>query len=107
MMLRTLREKVEPEHSALLIVDVQNDFCAEGGGMHREGRDLSLVQAMVPRLAALIEQGRYSDLVVLDQKDPMDEGLPGTMVLVGIFLLAFVVYYFVNWKLLSALWKVG
>jgi cytochrome c oxidase subunit 1 len=33
--------------------------------------------------------------------------VPGTMVLVGIFLLAFVVYYFVNWKLLSALWKVG
>jgi len=58
MMLRTLREKVEPGHSALLIVDVQNDFCAEGGGMHREGRDLSLVQAMVPRLAALIEQAR-------------------------------------------------
>ena len=57
-MLRTLREKVEPGHSALLIVDVQNDFCAEGGGMHREGRDLSLVQAMVPRLAALVEQAR-------------------------------------------------
>jgi ureidoacrylate peracid hydrolase len=57
-MLRTLREKVESGHSALLIVDVQNDFCAEGGGMHREGRDLSLAQAMVPRLAALIEQAR-------------------------------------------------
>jgi cytochrome c oxidase subunit 1 len=32
---------------------------------------------------------------------------PGTLVLVGIFLLAFVVYYFTNWKLLSFLWKVG
>ncbi len=32
---------------------------------------------------------------------------PGTMVLVGIFLLAFVVYYFVNWMLLSFVWKVG
>ncbi|MEK7667716.1 MAG: cbb3-type cytochrome c oxidase subunit I [Gemmatimonadota bacterium] len=31
----------------------------------------------------------------------------GTYVLVGIFLLAFVVYYFVNWKLLSFVWKVG
>jgi cytochrome c oxidase subunit 1 len=32
---------------------------------------------------------------------------PGTLVLVAVFLLAFVVYYFTNWKLLSFLWKVG
>ncbi|HEX7121942.1 MAG TPA: cbb3-type cytochrome c oxidase subunit I, partial [Gemmatimonadaceae bacterium] len=32
---------------------------------------------------------------------------PGTLVLVGIFFLAFMVYYFTNWKLLTALWKVG
>jgi cytochrome c oxidase subunit 1 len=32
---------------------------------------------------------------------------PGTVVLVFIFLLAFVTYYFVNWKLLSFAWKVG
>ena len=31
----------------------------------------------------------------------------GTYVLVGVFLLAFIVYYFVNWKLLSFLWKIG
>ncbi|TFG53707.1 MAG: cytochrome C oxidase subunit I [Gemmatimonadales bacterium] len=31
----------------------------------------------------------------------------GTMVLVFVFLAAFVVYYFVNWKLLSFLWKIG
>jgi cytochrome c oxidase subunit 1 len=32
---------------------------------------------------------------------------PGTMVLVGVFLVAFVTYYFVNWKMLSVVWKVG
>jgi cytochrome c oxidase subunit 1 len=32
---------------------------------------------------------------------------PGTMVLVGVFLAAFITYYFVNWKLLSDVWKVG
>ena len=32
---------------------------------------------------------------------------PGTLVLVGIFLAAFITYYFVNWKLLSVVWKVG
>ena len=30
--------------------------------------------------------------------------LPGTIVLVGIFFAAFVLYYFVNWKYLSDLW---
>ena len=32
---------------------------------------------------------------------------PGTIVLVAVFLLAFIAYYFTNWKLLSFLWKVG
>ena len=33
--------------------------------------------------------------------------MPGTVVLVFIFLGAFVVYFFVNWKLLSFIWKIG
>ncbi len=32
---------------------------------------------------------------------------PGTIVLVAVFLIAFMTYYFTNWKLLSFLWKVG
>jgi len=30
--------------------------------------------------------------------------LPGTLILVGVFFAAFVLYYFVNWKYLSAVW---
>jgi cytochrome c oxidase subunit 1 len=33
--------------------------------------------------------------------------VPGTMVLVIVFLSAFIVYYFVNWKLLSDVWQIG
>jgi cytochrome c oxidase subunit I len=32
---------------------------------------------------------------------------PGTMILVAVFLAAFAVYYFANWKLLSFVWKIG
>ena len=32
---------------------------------------------------------------------------PGTMVLVFVFLAAFIVYFFVNWKMLSFVWKIG
>jgi ureidoacrylate peracid hydrolase len=53
-MLDTLQSKVDPRHAALIVVDVQNDFCAPGGMMDREGLDLSLVHDMIPRLQKLI-----------------------------------------------------
>lgn len=37
----------------------------------------------------------------------VDKRTPGTIVLVLVFLAAFIVYYFVNWKLLSFVWQVG
>jgi hypothetical protein len=33
--------------------------------------------------------------------------VPGTMILVLVFFAAFVTYYFLNWKLLSFVWKIG
>ncbi|MGB6657938.1 MAG: isochorismatase family cysteine hydrolase [Xanthobacteraceae bacterium] len=57
-MLRTLYEKVAPAHSALILVDVLNDFCAEGGAMHREGCNLSMVKDMMPRLERLLAAAR-------------------------------------------------
>jgi cytochrome c oxidase subunit 1 len=32
---------------------------------------------------------------------------PGTIVLVFVFLAAFILYFFVNWKMLSFLWRIG
>ena len=34
-MLRTVQEQLRPAHTALLVVDMQNDFCAEGGFLQR------------------------------------------------------------------------
>jgi cytochrome c oxidase subunit 1 len=33
--------------------------------------------------------------------------IPGTVVLVGIFFVAFILYYFVNWKYLSEVWPLS
>jgi nicotinamidase-related amidase len=33
--LRTLQEQLRPAHTALVVVDMQNDFCAEGGYLQR------------------------------------------------------------------------
>lgn len=64
-MLTILSDKVAPEHCALLIVDVQNDFAADGGAMHREGRDVSMAQAMVPRLERLLEAARAAKVRIV------------------------------------------
>ncbi len=63
--LRTLEDKVNPGHTALLVVDVQNDFCHEDGGLGQMGNDMTLIQASVPRLAATIEVARTSNVPVI------------------------------------------
>jgi cytochrome c oxidase subunit 1 len=35
------------------------------------------------------------------------DGVRGTVVLVAVFFVCFILYYFTNWKMLSFLWKVG
>lgn len=64
-MLESLAEKVEPKNAALLIVDVQNDFAAEGGMMDREGNDLSMSQGIIPRLQQLIDEAHEMDVPVI------------------------------------------
>lgn len=64
-LLTTLGEKVEPRHAALLVIDVQNDFCAEGGMMHREGRDLGEVQKMARALPRLLDAARDAGVLVV------------------------------------------
>ncbi len=34
-------------------------------------------------------------------------GTPGTVILVMVFLVVFVLYYFTNWKILSMIWQIG
>ena len=63
--LTTLEAKTEPEHTALVVVDVQNDFCAEGGMLDTEGFDLTRIQTMVPRLVNLISKAREAGCLLV------------------------------------------
>lgn len=60
-----LEYKISPERAALLVIDVQNDFCAEGGMMDQEGHDLGRVRDMVPHLASFLEAARFIKLPVI------------------------------------------
>jgi ureidoacrylate peracid hydrolase len=56
--LASLAAKVDPRHAALVVIDMQNDFCADEGFIARAGRDVSAAQAMAKRLPALIGAAR-------------------------------------------------
>lgn len=60
-----LQRKVDPAHTALVVVDVQNDFCAPGGMMDREGNDLAAVQKMAAALPRLIDAARSAGALVV------------------------------------------
>jgi ureidoacrylate peracid hydrolase len=64
-LLTTLEEKVDPAHAALIVVDMQNDFCAAGGMMDLEGADLAAVQAMAERLPDVLDAARSAGVLVV------------------------------------------
>ena len=67
--LGTLKEKVLPEHTALVVIDVQNDFCAPGGMMDQEGLDLTMVREVADRLPALLSAARAAGVLVIFVKN--------------------------------------
>ena len=64
-MLTTLAQKVSPQNAAVLVVDVQNDYCAPGGGLAELGVDMSALEACVPKIAALVGGARQVGVPVI------------------------------------------
>jgi len=64
-MLKTLEEKVSPGSAALIVVDMQNDFCSKGGVFDRLGYDMSMVKEMIPRLVGLVGEARKVNLPIV------------------------------------------
>ena len=51
----TLQEKIDPNHTAVVVIDMQNDFCARGGHLDRLDGQIETLQAIVPSLRALVK----------------------------------------------------
>jgi ureidoacrylate peracid hydrolase len=65
-LLISLEQKVSPEHAALVVVDVQNDFVANGGYFHQVGGDVGLIQkSAIPPLLRLIDNAREAGVLVV------------------------------------------
>lgn len=61
----SLKEILKPEHSALLVVDMQNDFCDPKGKFAKWGRDVSQMQSIVPAVQELIDTAHNAHVPVI------------------------------------------
>lgn len=60
-----LASRIAPRHCAMLIIDMQKDFCTPGFGAERAGRDLSMAQAAIPHIARLLAGARAAGVTVV------------------------------------------
>jgi len=75
--LTTLDERVQPRHTALLVVDMQNDYCSAGGASDRNGRDLTQIQAIYPAVVGLISSARRVAVPIIFTKYTVGPGTAG------------------------------
>lgn len=61
----TLGEILRPGRCALLVVDMQNDFCSPDGHFARNGQNVTAIHDMVPRLAQFLEGARQVGIPVV------------------------------------------
>lgn len=64
-MFTELEELVDPRHTALLVVDMQRDFCVPGWAFDRLGLDISMYPLIIPRLGRLIDGARAAVVPVV------------------------------------------
>jgi ureidoacrylate peracid hydrolase len=63
--LTTLDEKVDPQHCAVLVIDMQKDFTTAGLSMTERGRDVSDVPELALRLIRFLDVARRRGVFVV------------------------------------------
>ena len=61
----TVEEIVRPDHTALLVVDVQNDYLDDEGALSRLGKGVSMCQGILPRLKRVLKEARECGVMVV------------------------------------------
>lgn len=67
------KERLQPDACALIVIDMQNDFCNPGGASARRGNDLSAVAEMLAKLEGLIDEARSSGVPIVFIRTEHDE----------------------------------
>src|SRR5690554_67717 len=58
-----------PERTALLIIDMQNDFCAPGGFGELLGNDVTATKAIIPTIQLLLVNWRQAGYTVIHTRE--------------------------------------
>lgn len=61
----TLEQKIDPAHTALVVIDFQNDFVAEGGVFDRTGATIGDCRAIAPSLRTILSEARTAGVPVI------------------------------------------
>ena len=72
--LRKLKDIVKPAHTALIIVDAQNDFCSIQGLMAKQKLNVARVQPAVDRLNYFVKECRKVGVLVVWIKEVFGKG---------------------------------
>mgnify|MGYP001570110642 CR=1 FL=1 len=61
-----LREKLNPKHTALIVIDVQVDFASPDGFLAvNRGRDLSMMEGTIDRIQKTVEDAKKAGILTL------------------------------------------
>lgn len=71
--LKSLAEKVQPAHAAVVVIDFQNEFCHPDGFFGREGYDLSMIQAAAANTAVLLDSARRARVPIVHVRSVYDD----------------------------------
>jgi nicotinamidase-related amidase len=68
MVCETLDEVLDPSYTALLAIDIQNDFMRREGKIAQAGNDISALEAILPRCGAFIDEARSLGVLIVHIK---------------------------------------
>ena len=64
-----LRGELRPDNTALLVIDMQHDFCSDGGYMHRLGASLSSLRAPIEPIRRVLAAARAAGYRVMHTRE--------------------------------------
>jgi nicotinamidase-related amidase len=60
---------LRPENTALIIIDMQTDFCGKGGYIDLLGYDISVTRAVVPQIRSVLDKMRAGGYFILHTRE--------------------------------------